>query len=272
MSERPRSAPLRLGATSYVIADGLTANAHYLSEWAQDMQLVLFDLPGGPSNLPDSREVDALARLGAEKGLSYTVHLLDDVWLGLVADLRHPSMQRARQLIDLTRPLSPWAYVLHLDGRSVRSPSTGAERLRLWQDACVRALEHLALWTGDPALLAVENLEGYPPDFVGPMVERAGVSRCVDVGHLWLDGHDPLPHLAASLDRLRVVHLHGLSARQDHQSLAHTSPHQLDPVTAFLAANHFAGVLTLEVFGEEDFHASRQALMESLQRFTSRVL
>ncbi len=248
--------PFRWGATSYVIADDLIANAGYLAGRVGDMQLVLFDLPDGPSNLPTPDQVAGLAAIGRERGLSYTVHLLDDVWLGAEPSLDHPSMQRARQVIDLLRPLTPWAYVLHLDGRSVRSASTPAAQLSAWQDDCVRALAQLAAWAGDPALLAVENLEGYPPEFVTPVVEAAGVSRCVDVGHLWLDGHDPLPHLTASLDRLRVVHLHGLHREQDHQSLAHTPKEMLAPPLNFLMENRFSGVVTLEVFGEDDFHSS----------------
>lgn len=252
--------PFRLGATSYVIADGLVANARYLADWVRDMQLVLFDLPGGPSNLPTDAEVVELAAIGRERKISYTVHLLDDVWLGPERRLDHPSMERARQVIDLTRPLTPWAYVLHLDGRSVRSASTASAQLASWQDDCVRALEELAAWAGEPALLAVENLEGYPPEFVAPVTARAGVSRCVDVGHLWLDGHDPLPYLAANMERLRVVHLHGLVGGQDHQALAPTP--QLAQVLALLTVQDFSGVVTLEVFGEEDFHSSLRAVSQ----------
>src|SRR5690606_5606110 len=49
--------PFRVGATSYVVEDDLLPNARYLAPIVQDMQLVLFDLPGGPSNLPDAATV-----------------------------------------------------------------------------------------------------------------------------------------------------------------------------------------------------------------------
>jgi sugar phosphate isomerase/epimerase len=257
--------PFRIGATSYVIADDLLANARFLADYVQDMQLVLFDLLEGPSNLPDADCVAALAAVGRARGLTYTVHLLDDIAPSSMGQL-HASLQRAWDLIERTQALSPWAYVLHLDGRTVRLPSTPPEALAQWQAQIGTSLNQLAHWAGDAKLLAVENLEGYPPAFVTPAIAPTPVSRCVDIGHLWLDGHDPLPWLQAALPRTRVVHLHGLYAGRDHQSLAHMPPTQLDPVIDLLLRHSYTGVLTLEVFGEEDFWSSLQALEESIER------
>ena len=79
--------PLRLGATSYIVDAGLLENAAFLSDKVQDMQLVLFDLPDGLSNLPDAATVAALSALAERHSLSYTVHLLDDMQLGSRAAL-----------------------------------------------------------------------------------------------------------------------------------------------------------------------------------------
>ena len=261
--------PFRLGATSYVIEDGLAANARHLAGQAQDVQLVLFDLPDGPSNLPAPDEVAELARIGREAGLGYTVHLLDDICPGAPD---HPSLRRARMVMELTRPLAPWAYVLHLEGRAVREDNTQAHALAQWQVGQAAALRQIAAWAGDARLLAVENLEGYPPEFVSPVVEALAptphaVSRCVDVGHLWLDGHDPLPHLARALPCLRVVHLHGVDAGRDHQSVAVLPPQRLDAVVHCLLDARYAGVLTLEVFGRDAWESSRTALGASLARY-----
>ena len=257
--------PFRLGATSYVVEADLVENAAFLSDKVQDMQLVLFDLPNGPSNLPDAATVATLAELAARHSFSYTVHMLDDVQLGEQANGLHSSLQRARMLIELTYPLQPWAYVLHLDGRSVRD-ATSATALQQWRADSVIALDLLAGWTTQRDLLAVENLESYPPEFVTPVVTKADVRRCVDIGHLWLDGHDPLPHLAAAFEQMRVVHIHGLHDGRDHQSLAHMAPAQLDPLVEFLLRRRYTGVVTLEVFGEEDFSTSLQAWSESCRR------
>jgi len=257
--------PFRVGTTSYILEADLLPNAAYLAEWVQDMQLVLFDLPNGPSNLPAPATVAALAALGRARDLTYTVHLLDDLRLHTDGSFAHPSLQRAQQVITLTAPLSPVAYVLHLDGQEIRA-GADEERLAQWHQQSAQALRHVAQWSGDPALLAVENLEGYPPDLVTPAVRQAGASRCVDVGHLWLDGHDPLPYLQQALPTTRVIHLHGLAHGQDHQAVSHLSAAHLDPLIARLIQVEFHGVLTLEVFGQADFLASLHALWKSVQR------
>ena len=64
MGELLAGVPWRLGTTSYVIDDGLVGNAAYLAGRVQDMQLVLFDLPDGPSNLPDDKIIAELACIG----------------------------------------------------------------------------------------------------------------------------------------------------------------------------------------------------------------
>ena len=167
-------------------------------------------------------------------------------------------------MIDCTRQLEPWAYVLHLDGREVKESTDPAE-LQRWQDQACRALEKTAEWAGNPSLLAVENLESYPLDFWEPIIERVPVSRCVDIGHLWLGGHDPLPYLERALPRTRVIHIHGIGER-DHQSLSLIAPAELERVLNYLIANKYSGVLTMELFGEDDFKSSLAAVKSILNR------
>ena len=201
----------------------------------------------------------------------YTVHLIRDLQAGQNDAVDHPSLYKAQQVIELTQPLRPQAWVAHLDGRTVRDPNTPADQLARWQMQTSAAVNRVAAWAGSPARLAIENLEGYPPEFVTPVVASTGASRCVDVGHLWLDGHDPLPCLHAALPRLRVVHLHGVRER-DHLSLAHMAPTQIDPVIGLLLGASYRGVVTMEVFGEEDFWSSLHALVESVERIERRGL
>ena len=253
--------PFRLGATSYIIPADILPNAHFLAGQVQDIELVLFEVDEGQNNLPSPQVVAELAELAQTCGLTYTVHLPLDLRLGAAGDAAHVSMAKARKVIDCTRGLDPWAYVLHLDGRDIKNGASAAA-LAEWQRHSVQALEMAAGWAGGPEKLAVENLETYPLDFILPVIEQVLVSRCVDIGHLWLDGHDPLPYLAAALPRTRVIHLHGLAER-DHKSLAHMPPDLLNPVVAALAQANYAGVLTLEVFGQEDFESSVAALAQA---------
>jgi sugar phosphate isomerase/epimerase len=256
-----QSVPFRVGTTSYIIPDDILPNVRYLAGQVQDIELVLFELEDGLSNLPGAELIDELNQLAATHHLTYTVHLPLDLRLGADNDEQHISLVKAQRVIEATQGLDPWAYVLHLDGKQVRQ-GAGEQALARWQDQSVRALEIAAGWVGDPGRLAVENLEGYPLDFLEPVLSRFPASRCVDIGHLWRDGHDPLPYLADRLARTRVIHLHGIATR-DHQSLAHMPRALRDPVLRFLV-EHYRGVLTLEIFGEEDLRTSLAAVAESL--------
>ena len=256
---------LKIGTTSYIIPGDLVANARHLAGRAHHMQLVLFDVPGGPCNFPGPAEVKALRVIADATGLGYTVHLPLDLRLGAPDDpVGHPALVKARTVIGATRDLAPFAYIAHLDGRELLPGPINARAHADWCARTILALEHVIDWIGDPALLAVENLETYPLDFADPVLERVPVSRCVDIGHLWLDGHDPLPVLQQALPRTSVIHLHGLAAK-DHSSLAHTPARQLDPVIGALLEADFDGLLTLEVF-EADFETSLTAVDASFER------
>jgi len=258
----------RLGTTSYILPDDILPNVRFLADKVQDIELVLFEVDDGPNNLPSPEVVGELAALAETHDLTFTVHLPLDLRLGGGGDEGHVSLVKAKRVIDCTRTLNPWAYVLHLDGKELLSPLPAGEgpgvREKSWQAHSIRALELAATWAGGAERLAVENLERYPLDFILPVIERMPVSRCVDIGHLWLDGHDPLPYLRAALPRTRVIHLHGIAER-DHKSLAHMPPEKLNPVIGTLLREGYAGVLTLEVFGEDDFYSSLEALKTTIR-------
>ena len=259
--------PFRLGTTSYILPDDILPNVRFLAGKVQDIELVLFEADDGPNNLPTPRVVEELAALAQVHGFTFTVHLPLDLRLGSRGQDGHASMIMACRVIECTRALKPWAYVLHLDGGEVKESSDRA-RLDRWRVQAIRAIELAAEWAGGARQLAVENLEHYPPEFLEPVLKQVPVSRCVDIGHLWLDGLDPLPYLRAALPRTRVIHLHGV-ANRDHKSLACIPAEKLKPVVDLLLRECFAGVLTLEVFGEEDFDSSIEALERAVREVRS---
>ncbi len=244
---------VRLGSTSYVYPADLVTNARQLAGRVQDIEIVLFDLPTGESNFPTPATVRALAAIAQEHGMTYTVHLpLDLYWQ---ADTRHPALEVAERVIALTLPLSPFAYVFHIETRVPGAPA--------WRDAGHRAIEHLVSLVPTPELLCLENLESYAPDLLEPFFAAHPIKRTLDIGHLWKAGLHPFPYIATWLPHTRVVHLHGVAdhagKRTDHLSLAVLPPHDLARVMHTLHA--FEGVLTLEVF-EDDFWTSLTALAD----------
>ncbi len=250
--------PFRLGTTSYIIPADILSNVRYLAGKVRDVELVLFDVDDGMNNLPSKEEIDELRRIGSDHDMTYTVHLPLD--LNLADDA---SIDKALKVIDCTRRLDPWAYVLHLDGKSVRHGAS-SEVMQHWREQAVRSLETVGECAGGLEKLAVENLEGYPLDFYEPVLKRIAVSRTVDVGHLWLEGHDAGAYLQEALPRTRVVHIHGIDGR-DHKSLATVSQEKLQAVLSQLIRTGHRGVLTIEVFSEEDFLTSSAAIQEALK-------
>ncbi|MEE9913177.1 MAG: sugar phosphate isomerase/epimerase [Deltaproteobacteria bacterium] len=248
----------RLGTTSYIIPADILPNVRYLAGKVQDVELVLFEVDDGPGNLPSSKQIAELAGIARDQDMTYTVHLPLDLRLADDGSPRHASLEKARRVIDHTRELDPWAYVLHLDGKSVRRGSTPEARQR-WLEQAVQSLQLVGVWAGDVKKLAVENLEGYPLDFYDQVLERIAVSRTIDIGHLWLDGHDPVAYLRNALPRTRVIHIHGVAGR-DHRSLAEMPPGTLHAVLDYLLQSAYSGVLTIEVFSEDDFVTSCAAM------------
>ncbi len=250
--------PFRLGTTSYIIPADILPNVRYLAGKVQDVELVLFEVDDGPGNLPSRVQIAELRNIAAGNDLTYTVHLPLDLRLADDDSPRHASIEKAHRVINCTRKLDPWAYVLHLDGQSVRHGGA-FEAMQRWQEQAIQSLEIVGEWAGGMQKLAVENLEGYPLDFYEPVLERVAVSRTVDIGHLCLDHHDPVAYLQNALPRTRVIHIHGIAGR-DHQSLAHVPKEKLRAVLDELVRANYCGVLTVEVFSEDDFLTSFAAI------------
>jgi sugar phosphate isomerase/epimerase len=250
--------PFRFGTTSYIIPADILPNIHYLAGKVQDVELVLFEVEDGSSNLPNCEQIAELHNIAADNDLTYTVHLPLDLRLADDGSPRHASLEKARRVIDCTRDLDPWAFVLHLDGKSVRNGAT-PEAMQRWQEHAVQSLEIVGGWAGSVNKLAVENTEGYPLDFYQPVLEQIAVNRTVDIGHLWLDNHDPVAYLRNALPRTRVIHIHGIAGR-DHKSLAHVPTEKLCAVLDELVRANYRGVFTVEIFSEDDFLTSCAAI------------
>ena len=250
----------RIGSTSYVYPGDLRHNLRLLAGQVQDVELVLFEDVPGQGNIPASAEARELRSIAADNGMSLTVHLPAD--LGGVL----PHLERARRLalnrrvVDATMALEPYAWVAHVE--------TEGAGTRQWLDEALVAVEAHTGWIGDPARLAIENLESYAPELLLPLFAEAPVARTLDIGHLWKQQRKPQPVLEAWLPHTRVIHLHGVrevaGKQVDHCSLEVLEPHRLGELETLLALlAEWQGVLTLEVF-EEDYFSSRAVLERTI--------
>lgn len=248
---------MRLGTTSYIYPADIITNVRKLARFVDDVELIIFQAEEGGKTYPDREVVQELGRIGKENGLTYTVHMPLD--LSLAGD--RPALDTALGVIERTMELDPHGYIVHLDG----APDPASHEFTKWVENSVRSLEHIGNSIGDPAKICVENLDDQTPLMLDTILEQLPVSCCVDVGHLWKQGFDPVPCLDVWLNRTRVVHLHGVGTR-DHERLSHMASSRLDPVVDILLNRLFEGVLTFEIFSEADLRDSLQAFRGALGR------
>ncbi len=246
---------MRIGATSYTYPADILTNVRKLAGLVQDVELVLFEVEDPDRDIPSRALVHELRQIASDHDMTYTVHLPLD--LGLASS--SPDWAVARRVIDSTWALSPAGFVVHLVGRSDEGMTDTAR----WLENAVASLKVIAGESCPLEEICVENLENQPRAIMDSILERVGVSCCVDVGHLWKEGLDAAPFLESWLPRARVVHLHGVGSR-DHQRLSLMPESKLSPVVSLLRRS-FEGVVTLEVFSEADLMDSLRTLREMLK-------
>ena len=300
--------PYRIGTTSYIVPADILPNVEFLAERVDDIELVLFESKEA-SNLPSRDDIKALQNWQQKADLSFTVHLPIDAPLGDEDEaVRQDAVARCLRVLELTKPLKPFAWLLHLDGRqrgeqpardvdgwlaalerSVRSivgqtsssadsfsnlrtrtsspPADSVADLRTGtrlREATPGKLSapHLGPSGFEARDLCVETLD-YPFELIEPLVRRYGLSVCLDVGHLLMWKRSVDKHFDRFGDLCRVVHLHGIRDGKDHRDIGAIERSVLQGLLARLGApNAPHRVLTLEVFGREDFEASMKCLKE----------
>jgi sugar phosphate isomerase/epimerase len=257
---RKRRFPFRLGTTSYIVPDDILPNVKFLAPLVDDVQLVLFESEE-ISNLPDEGTIRSLVEYAGKADLSYTVHLPLDARLGAADEAeRAASVGKCRRVIDVSRPLEPVAWNLHLDGR-LRGDRPAAD-VADWLAALSRSLDELLAGGVDPARVCVETLD-YPLEVVESLIAEKGLSVCIDVGHLLVNGRDVADCFSRFGERCRTVHLHGVREGRDHTDIEAVPPGVLQMVLRELSApSAFERVMTLEVFSREAFERSMRVLAE----------
>ncbi len=253
------SVPFRIGSSSYVYPDTLSANVEKLAGEVDDIEILLFEQPSRKT-LPSPRQLRRMRRLARENRFSYTVHLPLSLLLGAAdARERKRAIGICAQCIEALRVLSPVGYIVHANSRG---ESWGKVS---WRSRIAASLQELASAAAiEPGLLALENLS-YPFCVLDRVIEETSVSCCADLGHLLVRGASVRRHLLRYRERIRVVHLHGVSAGKDHRSLSLLRPGILEGWVRLLREIGYGGVVTLEVFSKKDFGESREALKESVR-------
>jgi len=252
----------RIGTTSFIHPCGWLENVRRLSSRPEirDVEILVFEPPGEGAG-PAPEEIALLGAVARASGMTCSVHA--PLELGLASDderWRRASVDVVRRTVQLTAPLAPHSVIVHLNLDARGAPA--AADLGAWRDRAERSLREILRCGIAPAQLCLETLD-YDLALAEPLVDALGLSVALDVGHLARDGIGLEPVLARSLGRTRVVHWHGTDpSGRDHRSLRHYPRAEAVRLLSALAARGFEGVITLEVFREDDLAESLAVLRE----------
>lgn len=253
-----QACPLRIGTTSFIIRDDILPNVRFLADKVDDVELLVFE-SDEQSPLPGEQVVEELGSLAERHGLSYTVHLPLDAWIGSEDEsVRVRSVEKHRRVISRFEPIGPRGYVLHC---RLNDPVSDLDK---WQKRVGRSLDGILYGGMAPQRLCAEILE-YPFDWIEPVVRARGVSICMDLGHVIAAGGNVEDCMDRYLGCTSVVHLHGVEEGGDHRSLSKIAPAMRAAILSRLLNDTTRSrILTLEVFDRAAFEESLVLLEEHL--------
>lgn len=259
--------PFRLASTSFIYPDHIIPNVEMLAPYLDEIELLLLE-SAPPESVPSKHEIETLARIASDTGITYNVHLPVDIDLGhFSAAVRQQAVEVICRIMELTAPLTPSTHTLHIDCEcsahlSETSADTTADRLLRWQERVHQSMLQLMARGISGRSLSVETLM-YPFEWVASVIADFDLAVCIDMGHLILRQIDPEDIFVRYRDKAAIVHLHGVYQGRDHIALNRLPLPELDHVMGMLKG--YEGVVSLEVFAYDALESSLKFLAEYWQ-------
>ena len=242
--------PFRLACPSFIYPAGYVDNVRRLAGCVDEIELLLLEsLPG---SLPGRQEINELAVIGNDCGLTFNIHLPTDIDIGAVnPESGRTAVDALLRVIDLARPLAPVSATLHIPGTDV---SGHTPKMNDWRERVMKNLSRLLEKSGiPPRSVAIETLD-YPIADLDPVIRNLDLSVCLDTGHLMVRNEDCRNVFRTWAERIVIVHVHGVESGRDHLALSRLSKNQTGQIAHILSA--FQQSLSLEVFSVEALAAS----------------
>lgn len=252
--------PFRLGCTSYVIPDDILPNVRRMAPLVDDIEIILFESEE-LSSFPDEDTIMELAELAGKYDITYTIHFPTDLKAGSQdSEERNKFINQVKRVIELTRPLDPYGFVLHLEGIE---PDASEKREEEWHESCSEVCGKIAeIPSLDRKKICVENLN-YPVEWHIDLAEEQGFSLCWDIGHLWLyNVADWSELLRRYFSKTRIIHLHGVSYEKDHISLKKNRLSDVQVLLDLIIECDYKNIISIEVFNEKDTFESLEIVRE----------
>ncbi len=221
-----------------------------LAPYLDEVELLFFE--SAEKSLPPSPDIDTLAIISQEEALSYNVHLPLDCHLGDPnQNVRDYAVTTIQKIIDLTGMLNPSTYTLHLSLK--KGDGHDETAIIEWQKRAGESIERILATGIDSKKISVENLT-YPFEWAEEVVKRYGLSICLDVGHILINGYDIASYAQKYLEDTTIIHLYGARKTHEHKGLDVLGEDKVHFIKEMLKG--FTGVVSLEVFSFDDLQRS----------------
>ena len=248
-----RMFPFKIGTTSFIYPDNYVRNVNMLAPYLDEIELIFFE--SAPDGLPSNLDIKELLSLANKYDLSYNIHLPLDIFLGAPEpSTRLFAIETIKQVMNLTAPLSPTSYTLHLPYEEIDFEN---ERIKIWKERIHHSMEAICTSDINSRIISIETLN-YPIEWVEDILIDFNLSVCMDLGHLILYGLDMKYFFDRYKNRTSIIHLHGANDRCDHQSLDLLSTSNLKTILEML--KQFKGIVSIEVFSYEHLKDSLKYL------------
>ncbi|MEJ2101851.1 MAG: cobamide remodeling phosphodiesterase CbiR [Desulfobacterales bacterium] len=204
-----------------------------------------------PDVLPGSAVIAELSDLAEKYDLTYNVHLPTDISItDPLPSKQKQAVDTILSIIDLTSPLSPSGYVLHI---AYNRDSFDAKMVKKWHNQALSNLKKILAAAIQPDSIWVETLD-YPYELLTDIIHELNLNMCLDLGHLMLHGYDIKSAYSACASKTAMIHLHGFRDNRDHLDLSTLSDDHIEPV--FWILRQFTQTVSLEVFSFDQLQAS----------------
>ncbi len=246
--------PFKLATTSFIYPDTYAANVSKTGPFFDEIELLFFESPSSETvSLPD--EIAELARLAPSLDLSYNIHLpIDRNICDSDPTKREAAIAGIHDVIELTAPLSPTSFTLHVP---FQGRTDERENIRFWREHAHQGISKLLKTDIPSRKLAVETLD-YPIAWLEPIITEFDLSICLDVGHLIVNQYPILDTYQRFFERICLIHLHGARQKRDHLSLDQLEPKHLEEVMRLLS--NYNQTVSIEVFNLDNLKKSLQVL------------
>jgi sugar phosphate isomerase/epimerase len=249
--------PFKISAPSFIYPDDYIPNVQLLGPFLDEIELLCFE--SHLSSLPSSTTIRELESLSREFRFTYNVHLPSDLDPGSPESKEQIRfIESILRVMDITRPLEPTTYILHLPYNHAPIGNICDEA---WQDRISYSLRRLREAGVQCPDLCIETLD-YPLEWIDKILQEYDLRICLDMGHLIVNHENIDRTYHAFAEQTRMIHLHGVKNGKDHLNLDIFDQNWLDRIVTLLKL--FTGTVSIEVFSYNHLLTSLAVLERNL--------